>query len=57
MAQVGVYMCEKGHLYYGDDPPEHCSICGSMNFGALPGVTVDTEDGNDISSKPGYYNT
>ena len=55
MTQVSVYMCDKGHLHYGDDPPETCHICGSKNFGQITAVAVEDEDG--IPNQSGYDNT
>jgi len=57
MAQVAVYMCDKGHLHYGDDPPKTCHICGSVEFGQITGVSVDVEDHDGISAESGYSNT
>ena len=51
MKKQTVYMCRKGHLFYGKEPPEKCKYCGDTEFGL---ITAEMEETDELSEEPGY---
>jgi hypothetical protein len=51
MKNKTVYMCNNGHLHYGDIQPEKCKYCGETNFGlitsSMEGYSVSEESRDD----------
>lgn len=54
MKKQTVYMCRKGHLHYGKEPPEKCQHCGETEFGLI--TADDMEDDNGLSEESGNDN-
>lgn len=49
-----VYMCRKGHLHYGKEPPKKCKYCGDTEFGLIQAENMEADDG--VSEEPEYDN-
>jgi len=57
MKHFRVFYCSNDHMIYGEDQPDICKECGSMNFTAIHGIQVALEEGDGVSGESEHYNS